>query len=69
MKKFLLIAIVGLMSVSACFAQQAPQNPKDTGSKIVRKIKIQHISPYLLALILSGKVTFNTPSEPNPNHN
>jgi hypothetical protein len=58
MKKTILIALT-ILSTCA-FAQQAtPQNSE----KPVRKIKIKHADPMLIALILSGKITFTTPPE------
>jgi hypothetical protein len=61
MKKFFLFALA-LSAVSICAAQQAP-SPSPAANKIVRKIKILHADPQLIALILSGKVKFTTPPE------
>ena len=68
MKKTILIALT-ILSTCA-FAQQGFNTDiggkKDTGGKTekpVRVIKIKHADPMLIALILSGKATFNTPPE------
>ena len=58
MSKFILVLMIVCLGVSGF----AAQNPTDT--KVVRVIKIRHISPALLALLLSGHTTFSTPSEP-----
>jgi len=59
MSKFLLILAIVSLGVSGF----AAQNPT-IDNKVVRVIKIRHISPYLLAFLLSGHTTFSTPSEP-----
>jgi len=65
MKALRALAVCGwLFAVGVCFGQSLPsaEVPK---TQVVR-VRVRHASPYLLALILSGQVTFSTPPEPHP---
>lgn len=56
------ILVLGMIGglLAGCHAQNAP---KDTGSKIVRRIKIQHADPALIALLLKGHQVYTLTPE------
>lgn len=58
--KHTILIFAMLFSVCA-FAQEAPSVKPDT--KVVRKIKITHADPMLIALLLSGKLNLTSAPE------
>ena len=65
MNKVLCMLVAMLVIVPCTWAQNKPSE----SAKPVIKIPLKSMSPYLLYLILSGKVTINTPPEPKPSDN